>query len=165
MQPCPGLVEQIEAGDFTGPATRALVTRSVAPLLAKGADTLVLGCTHYPLLRLLIEEITGPAVQIIDTGPAVARHRYRRPTPHCIPIASCRARKRFGPAVRSRNCKPIIAKVWGQAVARSNLRRLFLPGQLSGESYERPTPAGCYVFWSPSHIPQPDPLCSKPSSS
>ncbi|HEX9373407.1 MAG TPA: glutamate racemase [Roseiflexaceae bacterium] len=76
-QPCPGLVERVEAGDLSSPATRALVERYVAPLLARGADTLVLGCTHYPFLRPLIAEIAGPDVAIVDTGPAVARQVAR----------------------------------------------------------------------------------------
>jgi glutamate racemase len=76
-QPCPGLVEQVEAGDLDGPATRALLGRYVAPLLARGADTLVLGCTHYPFLRPLLAELAGPEVAIIDTGPAVARQVAR----------------------------------------------------------------------------------------
>jgi glutamate racemase len=70
---CPGLVEQVEAGDLDGPATRALATQYVLPLLAGGADTLVLGCTHFVFLRPLIEEIAGPDVRVIDTGEAVAR--------------------------------------------------------------------------------------------
>ncbi|HEU4329077.1 MAG TPA: glutamate racemase [Roseiflexaceae bacterium] len=76
-QPCPGLVEQVERGDLSGPQTRALVTRYVEPLLAHGADTLVLGCTHYPFLRAAISEVAGSTVAIIDTGPAVARQVER----------------------------------------------------------------------------------------
>ncbi len=72
-QPCPGLVELVEAGDLEGPATRALLERYVEPLLRRGADTLVLGCTHYPFLRPLLHDITGPDVALIDTGSAVAR--------------------------------------------------------------------------------------------
>lgn len=72
-QPCPGLVEQVEAGELDTPATRELVARYTLPLLERGADALVLGCTHYPFLRPLIAQITGPALPIIDTGPAVAR--------------------------------------------------------------------------------------------
>lgn len=72
-QPCPGLVEQIEAGDLHGPTTRALLERYVRPLLQRGADTLVLGCTHYPFLRPLLAEIAGAEVAVIDTGAAVAR--------------------------------------------------------------------------------------------
>ncbi len=72
-QPCPGLPEQVEAGDLYGPRTRALVERYTAPLLAKGADTIVLGCTHYPFLRPLIADVVGADVALIDTGAAVAR--------------------------------------------------------------------------------------------
>ena len=72
-QPCPGLVEQIEAGDLDGPLTRALVERFTLPLLTRGADTIVLGCTHYPFVRPLIADVVGSNVALIDTGAAVAR--------------------------------------------------------------------------------------------
>ena len=72
-QPCPGLPERVEAGDLSGAATRALVKQYTAPLLAAGADVLVLGSTHYPFLRPLIQEIVGPGVCLLDTGEAVAR--------------------------------------------------------------------------------------------
>ena len=78
VQPCPGLVELIEAGELTGPRTRALVESLVRPLLRKGADTLVLGCTHYPFVRPLIAEVAGPDVSIIDPATAVARELRRR---------------------------------------------------------------------------------------
>jgi glutamate racemase len=78
VQPCPGLVEQVEAGEFGGARTTALVERLVRPLLAKGADTLVLGCTHYPFLRPAIEAVAGPGVTIIDPARAVARELRRR---------------------------------------------------------------------------------------
>ncbi|WP_240901838.1 glutamate racemase [Wenzhouxiangella sp. XN24] len=70
---CPGLVEQVEAGELDSELTRALVTQFVAPLVRAGADTLVLGCTHFPFLRPLIETTAGPDVRVIDTGEAVAR--------------------------------------------------------------------------------------------
>lgn len=72
-QPCPGLVEQIEAGDLDGPTTRAMIERFTAPLVARRADAIVLGCTHYPFVRPLIADIVGPDVALIDTGAAVAR--------------------------------------------------------------------------------------------
>lgn len=77
-QGCPGLVEQVEAGALNTPETRALVGRYTAPLLARGVDTLILGCTHYPFLLPLIREAAGQAVHIIDTGAAVARQLQRR---------------------------------------------------------------------------------------
>lgn len=77
-QPCPGLVERIERGHLDDAATRSLAQSYIEPLLDAGADVLVLGCTHYPFIRGLIEEIAGPAVTIIDTGPAIARELMRR---------------------------------------------------------------------------------------
>ena len=76
-QPCPGWVEQVEAGELDGPRTRELVAQYTQPLLDQGADVLVLGCTHYPFLRPLIAERAGPAVALLDTGEAVARQTRR----------------------------------------------------------------------------------------
>ncbi|MEL7937258.1 glutamate racemase [Pseudomonas delhiensis] len=73
-QPCPGLVERIEAGDLDGPQTRELLQGFVEPLLAEGCDTLILGCTHYPFLRPLLGRMLPSGVSLIDTGAAVARH-------------------------------------------------------------------------------------------
>ena len=52
-------MEQVEQMDLDGEHTRQLVEKFVRPLLAKGADTIVLGCTHYPLLLGLFEEVAG----------------------------------------------------------------------------------------------------------
>ena len=74
---CPGLVGQIEAGDLDGPVTRGILEEALGPMLAKGIDTVVLGCTHYPFVIPLIEEIAGPGVRVIDPAPAVARQVAR----------------------------------------------------------------------------------------
>ncbi|MDX1613500.1 MAG: glutamate racemase [Candidatus Promineifilaceae bacterium] len=71
--PCPGLVEAVEAGRLDHPDTEAIVRRALAPMLAAGVDTLVLGCTHYPFVQPLIQRLAGPQVTIIDPAPAVAR--------------------------------------------------------------------------------------------
>ena len=76
-QACPGLVEQIEAGELESPATTALLQRYLRPLLSAGADTIVLGCTHYPFLASQIQQIAGPDVAIVDAAPAVARQAAR----------------------------------------------------------------------------------------
>ena len=72
-QPCPGLVELIEAGELEGSATRALLSGYVKPLLQAGCDTLILGCTHYPLVKPLLQSLVPQHVKLIDTGEAVAR--------------------------------------------------------------------------------------------
>ncbi len=75
--PCTGLVEQIEAGELSTPPTRRLLEKILHPMLAKGADTFVLGCTHYPFVEPLIQEIIGTDKTIINPAPAVARQLQR----------------------------------------------------------------------------------------
>lgn len=77
LQPCPGLVEQIEAGAFDDSATHVLLETCLRPGLDAGADTIVLGCTHYPLLREQIAHIAGPGVTLIEPSDAVARQLER----------------------------------------------------------------------------------------
>ena len=81
LQPCVGLADQIEFGELDSTATTAMLQRFIEPLLAQGADTLVLGCTHYPLVRASIERLLREAgrgdVALVDTGDAVARQLAR----------------------------------------------------------------------------------------
>jgi glutamate racemase len=74
---CPGLVEQIEAGELNSPTTYAILEGALMPMLARGADAIVLGCTHYPFAMSVIQQIAGPEVAIIDPAPAVARQVKR----------------------------------------------------------------------------------------
>ncbi len=74
---CPGLVAQIERGDLDGPVTRAILESALRPMLARGIDTVVLGCTHYPFVIPLIEEVVGENVRVIDPAPAVAKQAKR----------------------------------------------------------------------------------------
>jgi glutamate racemase len=74
---CPGLVTQIENGQLDSAETRRILEGALQPMLAQGIDTVVLGCTHYPFVIPLIQQITGPAVRVIDPAPAVARQVQR----------------------------------------------------------------------------------------
>ncbi|HWT72826.1 MAG TPA: glutamate racemase, partial [Oxalicibacterium sp.] len=80
-QACVGLVEQIEKGELNAPETVEMLERYVTPLLRAGADTIALGCTHYPFVQPVIETIarreSSVQVTIIDTGEAVARQLER----------------------------------------------------------------------------------------
>jgi len=76
-QPCPGLVEMVEAGKLDAPETEKLLSGYLKGLLAAEVDTVVLGCTHYPFLRPLVEKLVGDNVRVIDTGEAVARQVLR----------------------------------------------------------------------------------------
>ena len=88
-QACTGLVECIERGELQAQSTLKLIQQYCAPLLAEGADTIVLGCTHYPFVRPLIEQVVGKNVHIIDTGAAVAKH-FKAETR--VPLEDARAR-------------------------------------------------------------------------
>ncbi|MCB0156315.1 MAG: glutamate racemase [Anaerolineae bacterium] len=76
-QACPGLAEAVEAGQLENVGTRQLLQGFLQPMLAQGIDQLALGCTHYPFLRPLIEQVVGPAVAVIDPAAAVARQTAR----------------------------------------------------------------------------------------
>jgi glutamate racemase len=65
---CPLLVPLIEEGMFEDKVTDLMLARYLAPLLSAGIDTLVLGCTHYPLLREAIARTAGPGVTLVDSA-------------------------------------------------------------------------------------------------
>jgi glutamate racemase len=74
---CSGLVNQIESGSLDSPETQRILEDALQPMLEQGIDTIVLGCTHYPFVIPLIQQITGPGVRVIDPAPAVARQAQR----------------------------------------------------------------------------------------
>ena len=116
-QACHGLVECIERGDLTGGETQALLSRYVQPLLAAHADTIVLGCTHYPFVRPLIEKLVGPEVALVDTGAAVARHLKNRldALQLCAP-KSTEGSIEFWSNSLDAKASQVIAQLWGASV-------------------------------------------------
>ena len=70
---CPGLVEAIESGEITTQSTRLILQRALLPMIEKGADTIVLGCTHFPFVVPMIKGIVGPDITVIDPSPAIAK--------------------------------------------------------------------------------------------
>lgn len=77
LQPGNGLVELVESGDLKGEKAKALLKKYIDPMIEKGADTLVLGCTHYPFLTETIKELTDNSLAIIDPAHAVAAQTKR----------------------------------------------------------------------------------------
>lgn len=74
---CNGLVQQIEQGNLDGSETRKILEDALHPMLEENIDTVVLGCTHYPFVIPLIEEIAGDKVRVIDPAPSVAKQVKR----------------------------------------------------------------------------------------
>ena len=71
QQSCPLLVPLVEEGWLTHPVTRSVVTHYLQPLLAAGVDTVILGCTHYPLLQPVFRDVAGSDISLIDSAAGV----------------------------------------------------------------------------------------------
>lgn len=71
-QACPLFVPLVEEGWLDHPVTRLTADDYLRPLLARAVDTLVLGCTHYPLLKPVLKDVVGPAMRLIDSAETVA---------------------------------------------------------------------------------------------
>jgi glutamate racemase len=69
---CPLFVPLVEEGWIDHPVTRLTAAEYLTPLLAEGIDALVLGCTHYPLLKPLLQEAAGPGIALVDSAEAMA---------------------------------------------------------------------------------------------
>jgi glutamate racemase len=124
IQPCPGLADQVEKGELTSEATRRLVERYVRPLADKGADIVVLGCTHYPFLRALIQEMAGPAVEVIDPATAVARELRRRlDAAAMLADPSGRGSEQFWTTGEVDGKAAIMGQLWGHDVKLQRLER------------------------------------------
>jgi glutamate racemase len=112
-----GLVEQVEQGDLSSDRTRALVEKYVRPLLDKGADVLVLGCTHYPFLTAAIRDVAGAGVEIMDPATAVARELRRRlEKASLLSQRSSGGTERFLTTGDPYAVSPIMSRLWGSAV-------------------------------------------------
>jgi glutamate racemase len=73
---CPELVTLVEQGELDGPGVEETVKQALQPLIREDVDVIVLGCTHFPALRSVIERVTAHQILIIDSGTAVARRTH-----------------------------------------------------------------------------------------
>lgn len=120
--PCEGLVELIEAGERDGAELVCRIGEIVLPMRGAGADVIVLGCTHFPLVATAIAAVAGAGVTLVDPAPAVVRQVVRR-----VPVAS-------GPTGAVRTAITFLTS-GDEGAFRQNLRRL-VP-ELMGEATVR----------------------------
>lgn len=125
-QGCPGLVEQIERGALTDKETRQLVERYTSPLLAQGADTIILGCTHYAFLGSLIQDVVGTDVALIETGDAVARHLKHRISTELAVRTGNRPTTTFFTSGNENVAAVIVSTLWGSNVIAHRLPAPYL---------------------------------------
>jgi len=116
-QACPGLVEQVERGDLSSDKTRALIVQYVQPLVAQNVDIIVLGCTHYPFLVSLIQEIVGSSIAVIDSGAAIARElKSRLEKAEILAGPHHPGPVRFWSSDGNGQAKQVISQLWGADV-------------------------------------------------
>ena len=114
-QACVGLVECIERGELDMPETKSLIRQYCLPLLDEGADTIVLGCTHYPFVKDAIREVVGESVTLIDTGAAVANQLKRQLEEKGLLSTSMqKAEVNFWTNSESETAKQVIEALWGK---------------------------------------------------
>jgi len=124
-QPCPGLVERIEAGELDSAATRQLLQGFVAPLLAEGCDTLILGCTHYPFIKPLLRTLVPDSVSLIDTGAAVARQLQRLLQARDLLATGPAQPAQFWSSATPLAMQQVLPLLWGETVAVNGLPETF----------------------------------------
>lgn len=125
-QGCPGLVEQVELGELNSTKTRDLIERYTAPLLARGADTFILGCTHYPFLAPLIRDVAGDRIVLVDTGAAVARQLQQRIQTELPEHSAGDASEQFFSSGDTEQASRVISSLWGNSVAAKCLPREYI---------------------------------------
>jgi glutamate racemase len=94
--------------------------------VARGVDTLILGCTHYPFLAPLIREVVGDHVMLIDTGAAVARHLMHRVRAELPPRVNGEASETFFTSGDADQASRIMSLLWGKEVVAQQLPEEFL---------------------------------------
>ena len=121
VQPCPGLAEAIETGNLRSDDLREMIRTRVAPLIDAGADTIVLGCTHYSFVSQIIQSIAGPNVNIVDTGMAVARQLARTLAEHDLVRLNRQGTVSFYTSGEIQEMREALRKLWGPVATIAGL--------------------------------------------
>ncbi len=115
-QPCPGLVDLIEQGHLDGDVLAARVAALTRPLVDAQVDTVVLGCTHYPFVEQALRHALGPGVEIVDSGPAIARRLGQVLREAGLLAAPGPGSLCVWTTGEPGAVKPVVDRLWGEAV-------------------------------------------------
>ena len=146
---CPGLVTQIEKGELDTPGTRVILDAALTPMRERGVDRVVMGCTHYPFVIPLIQEILGPDVEVINPAPAVARQAGRLLDIHGLRTPKTKLGKvRYLTTGSAAQLETMLSQLiceggtvyslrWVNGVLETNLRRIQFRADRLGSESER----------------------------
>jgi len=116
-QACPGLVELIESQQLEGHEIKSMLKKYVVPMLDKGVDTFVMGCTHFAFLTEVLSEIIGSEYNIINTYKAVANETSRRLHIHDLLTSTTIAgNTEFFSSNIQENTILLFEKLWGKSI-------------------------------------------------
>ena len=115
-QPCPGLVDLIEQGHLDGDLLAARVQELTRPIREAQVDTVVLGCTHYPFVAEALRRALGPEVEIVDSGPAIARRLAQVLREGGLGAAPGPGSLRVSTTGEPGAVQPVVDRLWGEAV-------------------------------------------------
>jgi glutamate racemase len=123
-QPCPLFVPLVEEGWWGEPVTEQVARKYLKPLLAKKIDTLILGCTHYPLLKKTIGKIVGKKVALVDSAEETAKETERRLNAAGLRRSSGRGSRRYFVSDAPKRFVSLSARFLGTGVSRVALQGL-----------------------------------------
>ena len=121
-RPCPLLVPLVEEGWTSHDATRLIATEYLAPFMRDEIDTLVLGCTHYPLLKPMIADIVGPGVRLIDSAEETAADTRRMLEEHGLATTAGEGAHRFVASDDPQQFLSLGQRFFGDAIERVEIR-------------------------------------------
>jgi glutamate racemase len=125
IQPCAGLVELIEQGLHESDQCHKILDNFLSPLIQKNIDTLVLGCTHYPFVRSLIQEIVGDKITIVETAQPVTEQLARQlENRGLLASQSNTLRHRFFSSQISQEQEKLMSTFFGQNVFLEQLPKI-----------------------------------------
>ncbi|WP_085299517.1 glutamate racemase [Cognaticolwellia mytili] len=118
IQACPGLVELIEQDKKNSLDCELMLTAYLQPLIEKGVDTIVLGCTHYPLVTSLIHEICGNNITIMETAQPVTEQLQRQLIAHqLINLSTHVGSATFYSSQNSISQQQLFSHIWQQSLS------------------------------------------------
>ena len=124
QQACPLFVPLAEEGFAQKPAAELIAREYLAPVQKSGADTVILGCTHYPILKKLIGRILGPKIHLVDSAQTLAQAAKNFLQTHRLAAPTGRGTLKFYASDEPQKFSQSAQKLLGEKIAKATLKKL-----------------------------------------